>query len=368
MKDNLFDIFSENTEIPPVVMDHISDAFRTIEEQDHKEYNSKTTPIQLRGRRDRRRKMSRTLLISAAALVCLGTAVFAAEKYWGISDFLKGQGRYLSEDAGDMITVVTDQEKTENELVDFTVKEALYDGDSIYIAVEAVAKEPDKYLLLPTDAIEEDLIKYYGIPSELTIEEYANQNHKELLYIGSGLDYASSPEMISYQCDFIMQEDDRMGIFISSTSWSAGQDQSVTCVNTVRDPEAKSVEDIIRSEIKFSLQDAGTAATTVYLPENSSTSGAAPVQKAVVKKTKLSTYIEVSFTDSNENLAMQILDTDQKAWDGFLGGEGIQTREDGSFVERFIYESRELPESFLMQGYNPEDGTVYWTIPMVQEN
>lgn len=369
MDDKLFEIFSENTEIPAVVRKHANAALAQIEGRKHPD-SPNLRPYGA-GRKKSPRRILRTVLIAASLVALLCTGVLAAGHYLGISDFFARSGRTLSEDASSLVQSVTSQTATENPLVDFEVKEALYDSETVYVVLSARAADPDKYLLVPSDTTApEDPAQTIGLDSPLTIGEYAEANEKEILYIGCGFDYTQHPSMDSYSFRSTLMPDGSMSIMIQGNGWDSSA-QTLTCQNTVAPPGAKNVDDILRSEITFPVENLDDTASYSYIPADSADLPEGfTLYGVTLKETALGLYAEISYAPAeNQSVPLfSFLDESLTAWDGFLGSTGSRTQEDGSLLAQFSYAKRAVPDTLILQISHPETGEVLKNISFVRNN
>ena len=181
MDNKLFDIFSEETEVPECVHRRVDETLEMIEnsaESDRGYQKEEKTGKVINGT-DRMGKIStrknwkRSLLLTFAAVMAFGATVFAAEKYIGISGFFQEAGNKMPEEAEGLIEKDPVQQEEGDSILTYTVKEALCDKNSVQVVVEVTAKERGKYLLAGQDAMNEDPVRNLGIESDKTIGEYA---------------------------------------------------------------------------------------------------------------------------------------------------------------------------------------------------
>lgn len=105
MDDKLFDIFSEETEVPECVYRRVDATLEMIEnsaESDKGDRREDSTGRKINRidrienistRKDSKKKnWKRSLILTAAAVMAFGATVFAAEKYMGISSFFQEVG------------------------------------------------------------------------------------------------------------------------------------------------------------------------------------------------------------------------------------------------------------------------------------
>lgn len=131
-------------------------------------------------------------LAAVAAFLCvvfIGTAL-AITNTWGILDFLRGRriDTKVLPEAADIVQKDVAQEGGQTELVTFTVREAVLDGQNYYIVVDAKPSSPD-YLLLGPDAAPSDPIVNMGplfSDKTGTIADYASEKKKEIIHTSVG--------------------------------------------------------------------------------------------------------------------------------------------------------------------------------------
>lgn len=355
MDDKLYEIFSENTDIPAVVREHAQDALFQLQKE--------APQAPLPRVRPRKRRVLRPLLVAAALTALLCTGVIAAEHYFGISDFFKKNGQSLEETASDRIESVSSQTVSENPLVEFTVKEALYDSEFLYVLIHAQAKTPDSYLLVPDDlTLPEDPISNLGIDSPLSIAEYASANNKEILYVGCGLDHEKHPNMATCNFQSTMNADGSLTTLLYGGGWNS-EEETLSLYGHVRTPDAQSMEDILSSELTFSLQDLGNTVKHSYVPVDTANSSAIQLHEVTLMETDLGLYTEIHYTpaDTERALVLNLAEGDTL----MVSIEGGQKAlEDGSFLDRHSYEKRELPDSLTLLVSDLQKDEIIERIPL----
>ena len=139
--DKLYDILKEDTMIPGKVERAIQETYTQIESgKVDRKSSTYVSP---------KRRFRTAAAIGIAALAIGTTAYAAATKQSAILNSLSMFGLTLPEQAESLIETEIAQEKTDNDIVNFSVREALCDKNTIIVSVEAKAAEPDKYLLVP---------------------------------------------------------------------------------------------------------------------------------------------------------------------------------------------------------------------------
>lgn len=284
-----------------------------------------------------RRKYWRAAVLAAAVCV-LGTTVFAAGKYFGLFDFANWSQRKLPEEAKMLIETDISQtavDVTGNNFVEFTVKEALCDSKSLFLVIEASAKESGKYFFMPTDAVLEDPVSNWGIESGSTVAEYVQENGLEPVAVNAGVKNADDLGIAVSNVSFRSASDDVMDIMIESGKNEEGNTLGVVCNGTARKYSDASVDAVMRSEIRFTLTDISKSERFRYVPDGAGTVEGCEVQVTAMEMilTELGTYVEVYYKapDSQEGDALYRF----RLLDG----------ETGEALESFVSENRWSEES-----------------------
>ena len=114
MDDKLFDIFSKETDVPECVLRRVDEtlemiensadadkSYEAIDRTGRKIKKAEKTTITLntvgKRRSSQKKNWKRSLILSFAAVMVFGVAVFAAEKYMGISSFGEEMGNKMPE-------------------------------------------------------------------------------------------------------------------------------------------------------------------------------------------------------------------------------------------------------------------------------
>lgn len=199
MDDKLFDVFSEETEVPECVRRRVDETLEMIEnsaESDRGYQKEEKTGKVINGT-DRmgkigtRKNWKRSLILTFAAVMAFGATVFAAEKYIGISGFFQEVGNKMPEEAKGLIEKDPVQQEDGDSILTYTVKEALCDKNSVQVVVEVTAKERGKYLLAGQDTMNEDPVRNLGIESDKTIGEYAAEKGLIIVKVGASFEFCS---------------------------------------------------------------------------------------------------------------------------------------------------------------------------------
>ena len=334
----------------------------------------------------RKRKAAGMTVWKAAALIVgsvtlLGTGVYAAEKYFGILDFFGGienESAKIPVEAEDLIVPVTQEEQkvektAEGMPVDFAVKEAMCDSDSIYVVLEAKAKETGKYFLVPEDAMEEDPVRDCGIDSDMSIGEYASSKNLEIKHVNAGIVNTDELGIGASAIYFQSVSDDVMDLMIESGKTEKEKTLDVLCAGIFWDETMESMEDIMRTEISFTLADISNSTATAYAPSGSAEvpGTGAVIERAEVTQTELGTYLEIFYRDDSEDWSAMPcfrLAEDKAGADLRIRmGSGTEMLQDGTYLWKLSLEKMELGDSIELEAYNEETKEVYGTFELMKE-
>lgn len=293
-----------------------------------------------------------------AAAMLMGASVYAGERCFGIFEFLGKYGesvKKLSEQTEGMVETQIDQVQQGDSIADYEVKEAMCDAASIYAVVEVTARERGRYLFVDTMAMEEDPVRNIGIESDMTISEYAAAKNLTVAYVGVSFDFSSDMGVSSASVDFQSVEDDVMTVFISAVKSNDDKNMTVSCVGTIRLPDARTVEDIMRTEFSFQLQDKSTAQSYSFVPVQGSGQEAADgrilLNSVEIQVTDLQTYVYIHYTPKKdmEGIEFAITDEDGSVWESGFGYDQHPDPEDPKqSVVTLTYAKREIPEKLYL--------------------
>lgn len=356
MDDRLFDIFSEETDVPKCVQNRIDETLEMLES-----VNCKNPE------KPGKKTWKRSLFFSFAAVLAFGATVFAAEKYMGISSFFGTIGAKMPEEAQALIEKEPVQQEDGDSIITYTVKEALCDKNSVQIVVEATAKERGKYLLVGQDTIEEDKVNNLGINSDLTVGEYAKEKGLTVVRVGASFDFGSDLGIVTAVGSYSMQEDDVLDIYSSAVKQNQSSDLTVSCVGTAALPDAEQMEDIMRTNITFKLEDKSQGRTVTYMPVTSETNnssltadGKVKLLSVDVEETELAEYVTIHYImlEKSEDITLDVTDSEGNVWQiSNLGGYAPIPEVGQEAVQQITYEKTELPDEIGIRAYDHENGT-----------
>ncbi|MBQ9989406.1 MAG: hypothetical protein IJP31_00465 [Lachnospiraceae bacterium] len=308
--------------------------------------------------------------IILAVLLIGGGSVYAAREYFGLLDFSSDTRVMIPEEAETLIEKDIDQvieENSENTIINCSVREALCDREMIMIVYEVSAKEQGKYLFIPEDASADSDMSQWSNISGITAGEYAKQKGLSIMNIGGGITNRDELGIIESTMNFKSVTDDVMSVYVRCGKESNAKSLNVECVATVRALEAASVNDVLRKEMQFTLEDISQAVTSTYISkvEGADNPGYEIIDAKIIQ-TELGTYVDVHFVCENsrtEGMSFKFKSKDGRAIET-IGGSGIIYNEDGSCSERYIMNKIDFKDGFIIEIYDYHTNETYETVNM----
>lgn len=234
--------------------------------------------------------------VAAIALVCilsLGTTAYAAAKHFGLIDFLGKWGMNEVETTETLMQEELTEQiySASNEYATYTLKEVLCDSELIYMIVE-VSPKSNSYLLVMQDCMPEDSVQNLFIDglTEGTIQEYANEQGKEIVYVGMGL--FKEDELISCTLDAKGTTDGKLYYCMTSTNGYQSTELKLRFMGTATLGVAQTMDDISRCNLEISLSDTSSKESKIYLPvmENVWKKSGITLKQIEISETKLGLY------------------------------------------------------------------------------
>ena len=375
MDDKLFDIFSEETKVPECVLRRVDETLEMIEnsaESDRRYRKEEKTGRVINGT-DRmgkigtRKNWKRSLILTFAAVMAFGATVFAAEKYIGISGFFQEVGNKMPEEAKDLIEKDPVQQEDGDSILTYTVKEALCDKNSVQVVVEVTAKERGKYLLAGQDTMNEDPVRNLGIESDKTIGEYAAEKGLTIVKVGASFDFDSDLGIETAVGNYRNLEDDVVDFYSSAVKTNESKNLTVSCIGTAMLPDAKCVDDVMRTNITFQLEDKSQGRTVTYVPKNAedgiiTADGKMKILSVEVEESEIGEYAAIHYMVLGDasNIALDVTDANGNLWNmTSVGGSAETTQNTKEGVWKIMYEKTDLPDEIGIRAYDYENSIAY---------
>lgn len=329
-------------------------------------------------RRAPRGRIGGILLAAALAVSLLTASAFAAERYFGLFDFLSG--RTLPEEARQLIENNVPAAPTAEDNgfpLDCRVTEALADGRSVRLVAELSADEAARLLLVPEDAAESDRVSDFGIDSDLTLAEYTREKGLEPLWVGVSVKYDGALDIGTQSLEQRAVSDSVMDIMITAVADAPAEDMTFTLVCTARGREAKTPADAARRELKVTLKNGAQSTETAYVPVGSGAVAgtAVTVRSATVTQTEVETYLEVHYTAdyaSVEEMHREALffrayspdGTELELSSGVVGSADGGLSADGEYTGSLTLSRCDVGDTFTLEAFNCVEKNVYGRVEM----
>lgn len=319
-----------------------------------------------------KRKLRLSAAIAVAACLILATAAFAAVSHWGLFDFLnQGAGSGTLPEAAEIVATDPPQEGGAGKLASFRLREAVYDGEYVYMVVDATPADGLLLLgpgLLPSDAMR-NLTKEDS--DAMTIGEYAGENDLQMAIVGiSTAAAAEGAEDAITSFDWRLEADGTLVFMLSGEAPQGMGDAFETtllCSVTPLVPAAKGEgitmqyfeEDgeepvskyigydvdeahIQRSELAFALTAAGPAEAQAYDLDAAYPGCGVRVERVTFEPSPMALYYEIRFTITDEaayaatedGVQFEFLDANgERLPDGATMSGQTAAQADGSLVQ-----------------------------------
>ena len=319
-----------------------------------------------------KRKLSLSAAIAVAACLILATAAFAAVSHWGLFDFLdQGGDSGALPEAAEIVATDPPQEGGAGKLASFRLREAVYDGEYVYMVVDATPADGLLLLgpgLLPPDAMR-NLTKEDS--DAMTIGEYAGENDLQMAIVGiSTAAAAEGAEDAITSFDWRLEADGTLVFMLSGEAPQGAGDAFETtllCSVTPLVPAAKGEgitmqyfeEDgeepvskyigydvdeahIQRSELAFALSAAGPAEAQAYDLDAAYPGCGVRVERVTFEPSPMALYYEIRFTITDEaayaatedGVQFEFLDANgERLPDGATMSGQTAAQADGSLVQ-----------------------------------
>ena len=296
--------------------------------------------------------------------------------------FLRGlQGNDISvvfQEAGNMMPLVAVwliekdpvQQEEGDSILTYTVKEALCDKNSVQVVVEVTAKERGKYLLAGQDTMNEDPVRNLGIESDKTIGEYAAEKGLIIVKVGASFDFDSDLGIETAVGDYRNLEDDVVDFYSSAVKTNESKNLTISCIGTATLPDAKCVDDVMRTNITFQLEDKSQGKSMTYVPvdgEGITAAGKVKILSADIEETEVGDYVTIHciFLEECDSISLDVMDLNGNLWQLSDLGGGSEVAEVGKEATfQRSYQKTDLADEIGIRGYDYETNTTYEPVKM----
>lgn len=282
------------------------------------------------------------ILVLAACLVFALAAVAYAANVWGIREMFRTELRELPEAVVEDIQVHTETAAAEDWSA--RVTESYCDGSKILMTVEVSGG--DRYVLAPTYVEPQSSIGEIGLSGEQTLEDYAREQGKELLFVGASLMQNEGLGIFTEAQNNRSTSPTEMVILVESDRSNADPVESAVCrVYAVK--EDGTMENL---EVPFTLGAAPIQGEEVYVPIDPDAIPGITVGNATVTKTSLGVTVRYQETVTDQEAASNILKRESPELPGLMGG----FVEDGSREIILTMGQGEIPGKLTIRYYDDD--------------
>ena len=282
------------------------------------------------------------ILVLAACLVFALAAVAYAANVWGIREMFRTELRELPEAVVEDIQVHTETAAAEDWSA--RVTESYCDGSKILMTVEVSGG--DRYVLAPTDLDPQSGVSFIGLSGTQTLEDYAREQGKELLFVGASLMHNEDLGIFTESQNHRSTSPTEMVILVESDRSNADPVESAVCrVYAVK--EDGTMENL---EVPFTLGAAPIQGEEVYVPIDPDAIPGITVGNATVTKTSLGVTVRYQETVTDQEAASNILKRESPVLPGLMGG----FVEDGSREIILTMGQGEIPGKLTIRYYDDD--------------
>ena len=281
------------------------------------------------GKFESTKKHSRKLfaVILAACLVfALATTAYAAD-FWGIRSLFTRFDELPQEADSYIQHHETESVQSEEEDWSARITESLADGTKILVTIHFSGG--DKYLLAPKDMEPYDKCEYMGVDNGLTLEEYAKQTNRELMFVGGSLMNDEALGVFTETMQSKSTSPGELDILVVSDRMSSDPVEQATCHISARPVDVVKFEDIQRLELPFTLKPITDGETYIYVPEKPDAIPGVTLGNAKLTKSATGWSVEMEETITDVEAYRELMITEIEGL-GRLNGGGVMV--DGTHV------------------------------------
>lgn len=241
-----------------------------------------------------------------------------AANLWGIREMFGTYNRKLPETADPYIQHHTETAAAEDWSARIT--ESLCDSSRIMVTINVSVS--DKYILVPTEAMEimpEDSVGVIGIAGEQTLKEYAESKGKELLFVRATMIRNENLGIFTETYSTSSVSETEANLFVDATRTVGDTAGDAVCLVYAMDEAGNSME----FELPFTLAEAPAADERVYVPVDPDAIPGMTVGEATIKDTPLGISCRWMETVTDQEARYNIMKVEV---------EGITYREGGSVL------------------------------------
>lgn len=156
-------------------------------------------------------------------------------------------------------------------------------------------------------------------------------------------------------------------IYSSAVKGNQSSNLTVSCVGVAMLPDAKSVDDVMRTNITFQLEDKSQKRTVTYVPKNAedgiiTADGKVKILSVEVEESEIGEYAAIHYMVLGDasNIALDVTDANGNLWNmTSVGGSAETTQNTKEGVWKIMYEKTDLPDEIGIRAYDYENSIAY---------
>ena len=216
----------------------------------------------------------------------------------------------------------------------------------------------------------EDPVRNLGIESDKTIEEYAAEKGLTIVKVGASFDFDSDLGIETAVGNYRNLEDDVVDFYSSAVKTNESKNLTVSCIGTATLPDAKCVDDVMRTNITFQLEDKSQGKSVTYVPvdgEGITADGKVKILSADIEETEVGDYVTIHciFLEECDSISLDVMDLNGNLWQLSDLGGGSEVAESGKEATfQRSYQKTDLADEIGIRGYDYETNTTYEPVKM----
>lgn len=317
----------------------------------------------------RKINFKKTAVAAAVAILVVagGASAYAASQNHSLLSLFAGKSKEKAEDLLD--TEVKQSTGDEmNQWASFHIREAICDKNQVWVQVEIVPADAEKYLLVPmssgTMRLVDDL-GMDGLSGEQTIGEYAKSLGKECVLVGVNIDTAAQVQ------SHYMEENGTLVFTMEFKNEKKDAKLEYVCETQLLPGDEDSEEEVQEGKVRFTLNDATQIEEKKYVPvSGEKIPGTDLIMDGVTfSVSELGMLCEVSYHYAGESkdwyntkendICLFMLDAQGNI---IKGGEGGSSEDGVHVVQTWQYALQDLPDTITFQAKDVMESKLYGTV------
>lgn len=242
----------------------------------------------------KKRSIGRMWLIAAILTITIPITVLAASRYLHLTDYLKRAGMGDTQGVTSLSSNMASEKTFRNELAEYQILEASCDSKTVYLVARVKAVDEGN-LVVPQYVTGGESVKTLGIEgiTEGTIEEYAQAQNKDLVYVGLSVTPAEG-QFDGMSEDIRCDRDGTLYCYLTAKNQTEASDIRLNCVGSAR---LDGSDEILNVKFETRIQDRSTSEEMVFTTFDSRIPEEIRIfpEKLVVKETELGMYAALTY-------------------------------------------------------------------------